>query len=65
MEVLKMIKFIRKKILCGIVKDIIKDMPEYKEYALLFFEEHKKEIIGKIKDSIVSIIKGYLAEHIK
>lgn len=57
-----MFRFIRKKILSGIVKDIIKSMPEYKEYALLYYEEHKEEILGKIKDAIIGIVKSYIAE---
>lgn len=43
-----MFKFIRKKIVENIIKDIIKELPKYKVNALAYFEEHKQEIIEKL-----------------
>ena len=51
-----MFKWIKKKILKSIVKDIAKEIPEMKEKALVLIEEHKDEIIAKIKDAIFKVI---------
>ena len=40
-----MFKFIRRKILEGLIKDFIKEIPQYKEAALKLLSEHKDEII--------------------
>lgn len=47
-----MFKFFRKKILEGFIKDIIADLPKYKTNALLYFEQHKAEIIEKVIDFV-------------
>lgn len=47
-----MIKWIRKKILEGFVKDILKELPELKEKALILFEEKKDLFIEKAKEAI-------------
>lgn len=60
-----MFKFIRKKLLEGIVKDIIGKIPEIKDYAHLFFEQHKDEILEKVKDAIKKVIKDFVVKKLK
>jgi len=57
-----MFKFIRRKILEGLIKDFIKEIPQYKEAALKLLSEHKDEIIEKIKDAILAEIKKLIQE---
>ena len=47
-----MFKKLRRKIVEGFIKDVIADLPKYKCNALLFFEQHKEEIIEKIIDFV-------------
>lgn len=56
------INWIKKKVLKSIIKDITKNLPKYKEIALIFVEEHKDEIIEKVKKAIEDIIKNELAK---
>lgn len=57
-----MFGWIKKRILKSIIKDIVKDMPKYKKHALVCIEEHKDEIIDKVKKAIEDIIKNELAK---
>lgn len=57
-----LINWIKKKVLKSIIKDITKNLPKYKEIALIFVEEHKDEIIEKVKKAISEIIKNELAK---
>ena len=59
-----MFKFIRKKILEGIIKDFINDLPKYKTTARLLFLEKKDEILEKVEKAILATIKKYIEEHI-
>jgi len=63
-----MFRFIRKKIVENIIKDIIKDLPKYKVNALNYFNEHKQEIVQKLIDFVqeeilkkVVVIAGIMA----
>lgn len=47
-----MFKLIRKKLIEGFIKDIIKGLPKYKKNALIYFQAHKEEIIEKVVDFI-------------
>lgn len=47
-----MLKWMRKKILEGIVKNILLELPELKEKALILFEEKKDLFIEKAKEAI-------------
>lgn len=47
-----MFKWMRKKILEGIVKNILLELPELKEKALILFEEKKDLFIEKAKEAI-------------
>ena len=57
-----MFGWIKKRILKSIIKDITKNLPKYKEIALIYVEEHKDEIIEKVKKAIEDIIKNELAK---
>lgn len=55
-----MFKLIRKKLIEGFIKDIIKDLPKYKKNALIYFQAHKEEIIKKVIDFIKKEITAVL-----
>lgn len=57
-----MFGWIKKRILKSIIKDITKQLPKYKEMALIYVEQHKDEIIEKVKKAIEDIIKNELAK---
>lgn len=57
-----MFGFIKKLVLKSIIKDIIKQMPKYKDMALIYVEQNKDEIINKVKKAIGEIIKNELAK---
>ena len=58
-----MIKWIRNKILEGIVKDLIEELPNLKVSARKLLKEKKDELLEKVKDAIKDKIKE-LAEKI-
>ncbi len=47
-----MFKWIRKKIFEGLIKDLLKELPELKEKALILFDEKKDLFIEKAKEAI-------------
>ena len=57
-----MFGWIKKRILKSFIKDITKEMPKYKDLALIYIEEHKDEIIDKVKKAIGDIVKNELAK---
>ena len=57
-----MFGWIKKRILKSIIKDITKQLPKYKEIAIIYVEQHKDEIIEKVKKAIEDIIKNELAK---
>lgn len=57
-----MFGWIKKKILKSIIKDITKQLPKYKEMALIYVEQHKDELIEKVKKAIEDIVKNELAK---
>lgn len=57
-----MFGFVKKLVLKSIIKDITKQMPKYKEMALIYVEQNKDEIIDKVKRNIAEIIKNELAK---
>ena len=59
-----MIKWIKKKILKSIINDIKKEIPEIKETALDYLEEHKDELLNIIKEQIKQAIKNYVASKV-
>lgn len=57
-----MFGWIKKKILKSIIKDITKQLPKYKEIALIYVEQNKDEIIEKVQKAISDIVKNELAK---
>jgi len=57
-----MFGWIKKLVLKSIIKDITKQMPKYKDMALIYVEKNKDEIIEKVKKAIGEIIKNELAK---
>ena len=57
-----MFGFIKKLVLKSIIKDITKQMPKYRDMALIYIEQNKDEIIEKVKKAIGEIIKNELAK---
>lgn len=51
-----------KWIINRIIKSIIKELPELKEKALVIFDEHKEELIAKVKDVIKKAIVKFVNE---
>lgn len=60
-----MFKFIRKKILEGMVKDFIADMPKYKLNAMLLLSEKKDEILEFLKEKIAEALKEFFEKNLK
>ena len=57
-----LINWIKKKVLKSIIKDITKELPKYKEMALIYVEQNKDEILDKVKKAIADIVKNELAK---
>ena len=59
-----LIKWIKKKVLKSIINDIKKQIPELKDTALDYLEEHKDELLDKCKEVIKDTIKNFVASKI-
>ena len=59
-----LIKWIKKKVLKSIVNDIKKQIPELKDTALNYLEEHKDELLDKLQEVIKQTIKDFVASKI-
>ena len=59
-----LIKWIKKKVLESIVNDIKKQIPELKNKALDYLEEHKDELLDKLQEVIKQAIKDFVASKI-
>ena len=57
-----LIKWIKKKLLKSIIKDITKELPKYKELALMYIEEHSEELLKKAYEAIKKLIEAELAK---
>ena len=57
-----MFGWIKKRILKSIIKDVTKQLPKYKEMALVYVEQNKDEIIDKVKNAIKDIVQNELAK---
>ncbi len=57
-----MLKWIRTKILKGIIKDLIGEIPSMKQKALKFFEVYHDEILEKVKLAIKKAVLDFTAE---
>lgn len=63
-----MFKWLRKKLLKGFIEDIISELPEpdlLKEKMFEIFEEHKDEILNKIKELIKDFVMKFINEKLK
>ena len=59
-----LIKWMKKKILKSIINDIKKQIPELKDTALDYLEEHKDELLDKCKEVIKKAIKDFVASKV-
>ena len=57
-----LIKWLKKKILKSIIKDITKELPKYKEMAIIFVEQNADALIEKIKEAIKKLIEAEFAK---
>ena len=57
-----MFGFVKKMVLKSIIKDVTKELPKYKEMALIYIEQNKDEILDKVKKAIADIVKNELAK---
>lgn len=53
-----MLKFLRKKILEGIINEIIEQMPKWKVSARILLKEKKDEILEKAEQAVITTVKG-------
>lgn len=58
-----MFGWIKKRVLKSIIKDITKQLPKYKEMALIFVEQHADEVLAKVKEAIMEIVEAELAKY--
>lgn len=59
-----MFKWIRRRFLKSIINDIKKEIPELKNTALEYLEEHKDELLDKLQEVIKQAIKDFVASKI-
>ena len=57
-----MFGWIKKRILKSIIDDAIKQLPKYKDIAILYIEQHKDEILDKVKEAIKKVIEAEIAK---
>lgn len=60
-----MFGWIKKRILKSIIKDATKELPKYKDIALIFIEQHKDEILNKVMDAIKDVIRKEIDKALK
>lgn len=51
------VNYFKKKMFEGIVKEAIASLPDLKDLAIVYWEQHKDEILEEAKKKIVEIIK--------
>lgn len=59
-----MFGWIKKRILKSIINDIKKEIPELKNTALEYLEEHKDELLQFIKEKLTQAIKDFVASKV-
>lgn len=57
-----LIKWIKKKLLKSIVKDITKELPKYKDMALIYIEQNADALLEKVKEAIKKLIETEIAK---
>jgi len=55
-----MFGWIKKRILKSLAKDIVKNIPIWKEEGLKLIEEHKDEVIEKIKQAVKKAVLDFV-----
>ena len=55
--------WLKKKVLKSIIKDITKEMPKYKDLALIFIEQRSGELLDKVHEAIQKLIEAELAKY--
>ena len=55
-----MFKWIKKKILKSIIKDVTKELPIYKRKAVQMIEDNKDEIFEKVKQAIKKAVMDFI-----
>ena len=55
-----MFKWIKKKILKSIIKDVTRELPIYKRKAIAMVEEHKDEVLDKVKQAIKKAVMDFI-----
>lgn len=63
-----MFKWIRKRLLKGMIEDIISELPEpdlLKEKMFEIFDKYKDEILNKIKELIKDFVMKFINEKLK
>ena len=56
--------WIKKKVLKSIIKDITKEMPKYKEMAIIFVEQNAEALLEKSKEAIKKLIESEFSKFI-
>lgn len=59
-----MFKWIKKRVLKSIINDIKKEIPELKNTALEYLEEHKDELLDKLQEVIKQAIKDFVSSKV-
>ena len=59
-----MFKWIKRRFLKSIINDIKKEIPELKNTALEYLEEHKDELLDKLQEVIKQAIKDFVASKV-
>lgn len=59
-----MFGWIKKRILKSIINDIKKEIPELKNTALEYWEEHKDELLQFIKEKLTQALKDFVASKV-
>lgn len=54
-----MFKWFRKFFLKGLIKDLLKEVPNLKTKALKYFEENQDEIMEQVKQAIKKTVLGF------
>lgn len=57
-----MFNWIKKRVLKSTIKDLTKELPKYKDIALIYIEEHKDEVLAKVKEAIIDVVKKEIAK---
>jgi hypothetical protein len=59
-----MIKWIKKKVLKAVIKDIVKDLPNWKKEVLKVVEMNADEFLEKVEDDIKKSAKEFFVSKI-